>query len=90
MKEVAEKVRLIIDVDQQVHKVGPLQPRLDEILGFLYCIRLLLLLQSREVELTLLAIDPQHVAIRHPPINPRCDAFELFVQLGKITIGIEG
>jgi hypothetical protein len=56
MKEVAEKVRLIIDVDQQVHKVGSLQPRLDEFLRFLYCIRLLLALQSREVELTLLAM----------------------------------
>src|SRR4029077_6249197 len=31
---VAEKVRLIIDVDQQVHKVGSLQPRLDESLRF--------------------------------------------------------
>ena len=83
---MAQEIRPVVDVDQNVGQVDLRESRLDEFFENLDRIRFVGRFQGRKVEFALFGINRESFVLRNTPVDFRSNSVEASVQLQEIFI----
>jgi hypothetical protein len=89
VKEVTKAVRPLVDLDQHVDSIDPLEPGRNQVLQSLHSIGLLQSLEGSEVALAFLSINRSCLVLRYALINGRRDRREAIVQSRQKGVAIK-
>ena len=89
MQEVTQEVRPVVDLDQEVDSIDPLEPGLNQVLQRCHRVGLFESFEGSQVKRAFPGINCSCLVLRHALINVRRDRLEAIVQSRQKCIDIK-